>query len=241
MTPQPDYASITRADPNPFKRYLQRKRFDDAIALLRGRRPALSIDYGAGDGELARKLCQACPDGEVICFEPSAQLRAQAEAHVGALSGVTVVAGIEGIPAARADAIFCLEVFEHLPPEETEAALAQMHRLLKPDGVLIVGVPVETGPVSWVKGWFRGRRRADFDTDRDRIAQAARGDIRFERERVDFEGGGGYYPHHLGFDYRDLLARVKAHFVIETRRSSPLALLPPEWNSELNLLLRKRN
>jgi SAM-dependent methyltransferase len=240
MSLQPDYASITRDDPNAFKRFLQHKRLNDALGLLKARRPALSIDYGAGDGELARLLRLMCPAGEVVCFEPSAQLRAQAVAHISALSGISLTAHVTNVADGCADAIFCLEVFEHLPPQETTEAIDHMHRLLKPDGVLIVGVPVETGPVARLKGWFRRRRRVDFDTDAQRIAQAARGDIRFERLRVDFEGGGGYYPHHLGFDYRDLLRRLATRFVIETRRSSPLALLPPEWNSELNLLLRKR-
>ncbi|BEV11200.1 class I SAM-dependent methyltransferase [Asticcacaulis sp. DW145] len=240
MSLQPDYASITRDDPNAFKRFLQHKRLNDALGLLKARRPALSIDYGAGDGELARLLRLMCPAGEVVCFEPSAQLRAQAVAHIGALSGISLKADVMNVADGCADAIFCLEVFEHLPPQETTEAIDHMHRLLKPDGVLIVGVPVETGPVARLKGWCRRRRRVDFDTDAQRIAQAARGDIRFERLRVDFEGGGGYYPHHLGFDYRDLLRRLATRFVIETRRSSPLALLPPEWNSELNLLLRKR-
>ncbi|MFT3997406.1 MAG: class I SAM-dependent methyltransferase [Asticcacaulis sp.] len=240
MSLQPDYASITRRDPNPVKRWLQNRRLTDALSLLGGRRPAVSIDYGAGDGELARLLRQAVPEGEVICFEPSVQLLAQAQAHVGGLAGVKLTAEVAGLPDACADAIFCLEVFEHLPPEETEAALAQMARLLKADGVLIIGVPVETGPVARVKGWFRGLRRDDFDTDEGRITQAARGQIAFERFRVDFEGGGGYYPHHLGFDHRVLLKALDARFIRKTSHPGPFPVLPVEWNSELTLLLTKR-
>ncbi|MDC7682555.1 class I SAM-dependent methyltransferase [Asticcacaulis sp. BYS171W] len=234
------YAAITRQDPNPFKRYLQNKRLRDAVGLLGRRRPETIVDYGAGDGELAYVIRRKLPDTRIVGFEPSLLLRAQAEAHIGAMPGVTLTDDAAQIADGSADAIFCLEVFEHLPPEETRTALAHMVRILKDDGVLIVGVPVEIGLAAWVKGRFRSLRRDDFDTDRNHIAQAVRRDIRFERFRVDFDTSGGYYPHHLGFDYRELLKALDGCFELEKRWSSPFLLMPTEWNSELNLLLTKR-
>ncbi|ESQ79779.1 bifunctional 2-polyprenyl-6-hydroxyphenol methylase/3-demethylubiquinol 3-O-methyltransferase UbiG [Asticcacaulis sp. YBE204] len=240
MTESFDYAALTRNDPNPVKRYLQARRLKDALDLLGHRHGRQFVDYGAGDGELVRHLKHRRPEAVTICFEPWSLLSHACRHNIEDLSATTLVETADDVPDGFADAIFCLEVFEHLPAEEIETALHHIARILKHDGVLIVGVPVETGPVARLKGWFRGLRRNDFDTDPDRIAQAARGDIRFERFRMDLGNGGGYYPHHLGFDYRDLLRAVDSRFVVRKRQSSPFGWLPPEVNSELNLLLTKR-
>jgi SAM-dependent methyltransferase len=238
--PQPDYAEITRDDPNPLKRWLQSKRLRDAVAMLGRRKPERVVDYGAGDGELAHEIRKRHPASDIISFEPSPQLFAQAEAHIGKLKRLRLVQAATDIHDDWADAIFCLEVFEHLPPEETEAALDQMARILKPGGTLIIGVPVETGAVALFKGWFRSRRRKDdFDADPERIRQAASGDIRFERFRAMITEDMGYYPHHLGFDYRVLLTRLRERFEWQRVWPSPFLLLPPEFNSELTVQLTK--
>lgn len=239
MNPQPDYASLTRADPNPVKRWLQARRLHDAVRMLGALSPVRIVDYGAGDGQLVHLLRQRLPDSEIICFEPSAQLFAQAQAHTAGLSGVKLTDDIAAVPDACADAIFCLEVFEHLPPQETQDAIAQMHRLLKTDGVLIVGVPVEIGAAALVKGGFRRLRRRDFDTDAARVVRAAVGQTDFARHKVEFAPGLSYFPHHLGFDHRRLERVLSERFRLRRRRSSPLGWLPVTCNSELNLLLTK--
>lgn len=239
MTP-PDYATLTRDDPNPLKRFLQGKRLRDAVGLLGRWVPRDVVDYGAGDGELARVLRHRYPDVSIAAFEPTPALFAQAEANLRDLSAVRLVAEAAHIPSASADAIFCLEVFEHLPPLETATALDHITRILKPDGVLIIGVPIEIGLAARFKGAFRRlRRNGDFDTDRARIAEAAKGHITFERFKAEIAPGLAYYPHHLGFDYRNLLKDLEARFVIDRIWPSPFLLLPPELNSELTLRVFK--
>lgn len=49
------------------------------------------------------------------------------------------IQSMDAIPSGRYDAILCSEVLEHLP--RPEAALREVHRLLKSDGVLILTVP----------------------------------------------------------------------------------------------------
>ena len=51
--------------------------------------------------------------------------------------------------ASRYDAVFCMEVLEHVFDWEPE--LARMSRLLAPGGTLVVSVPVETGVPVLVK------------------------------------------------------------------------------------------
>jgi SAM-dependent methyltransferase len=145
------------------------------------------------------------------------------------------------VKTGSVDAVFCLEVFEHLPEAETKTSIDHMVRVLKEDGVLIIGVPIEIGFVAYVKGWFRTqRRKGGFDTHSDYIAQAAGKMITFEREKVEISDGQSYYPHHLGFDYRELIETLSKSFRLKSMRSSPMPWLPCEFNSELNLYLTKR-
>ncbi|MDC7675863.1 class I SAM-dependent methyltransferase [Asticcacaulis machinosus] len=241
MNVQPSYAALTRHDPNPFKRWLQNRRFRDAIRLLGPRHQARIVDYGAGDGELVVRLKVHVPDAEFICFEPTHNLLTQAQAHLMGYDGVRLTAASADIQDSWADAVFCLEVFEHLPPEETKAALKEMYRILKPGGELIIGVPVETGPIAVVKGLFRSQRRQDFDTDWRRIWRAAQGDAGFERHKVWMTPDMAYYPHHLGFDHKALIKAVAPWFQVVATRSSPASILPAGLNTELNIRLVRKS
>ncbi|MDW8292643.1 MAG: class I SAM-dependent methyltransferase [Anaerolineae bacterium] len=46
---------------------------------------------------------------------------------------------MSNVPSSKYDLALCLEVLEHVP--NTKAALAEIHRILKPGGVLILSVP----------------------------------------------------------------------------------------------------
>ncbi|WAC49719.1 class I SAM-dependent methyltransferase [Asticcacaulis sp. SL142] len=240
MNVQPSYADLTRYDPNPFKRWLQNGRFRDAIRLLNPQDQMRIVDYGAGDGELVVRLKSHLPNAEFICFEPGHSLYVQAQMHLMGRDRVRLTAVSADIHDGWADAVFCLEVFEHLPLDETVAALKEIHRILKPGGELIIGVPVETGPIALVKGLFRSQRRKDFDTDWSRIWRAVLGDVGFERHRVWMTPEMSYYPHHLGFDHRVMIEAASPWFQVVTTRPSPLGLLPVGLNTELNIrLIRK--
>ncbi len=47
------YADITTKDPNPIKRFSQRRRFADTLSLFPDAlHPTAVLDFGGGDGEL---------------------------------------------------------------------------------------------------------------------------------------------------------------------------------------------
>lgn len=210
MTSEATHHALTLGDPNPIKRYLQRRRFYDALSVVKDQKPNYIIDYGAGNGQFFPMLNEKYPQAK--------DLKGQS-----------------------ADVIFCFEGLEHLPPKPLDEAISNFARLLKPDGVLVVGIPIETGPIAYIKGAFRAQRRPnDFDADPMRIKQAAQGKIAFDRFQAPFGDGLSYYPHHLGFDYRDCLKSFEEDFVITRKMSSPFGLLPPEFNTELTLTLKKR-
>jgi SAM-dependent methyltransferase len=103
---------------------------DDALAWLAGRLPvARVLDLAAGTGKLTRQLVAL--GASVVAVEPDDAMRATFERVV---PGVEVLAGsAEAIPLADAsvDAIFVGQAFHWF---RSEAALAEMHRVVRPGG-----------------------------------------------------------------------------------------------------------
>jgi SAM-dependent methyltransferase len=102
----------------------------DAVALLVSRLPAGAhvIDLAAGTGVLTRPLAAA--GLSVVAVEPVAQMRAAIPSSVRALEGTA-----EAIPLGdgSADAVVVGQAFHWF---DADAAPAEIHRVLRPDGVL---------------------------------------------------------------------------------------------------------
>lgn len=234
------YAELTRADPNPLKRWVQGRRLNDALAgLADGPSPSAIVDYGGGDGELLRRAAALWPQARLTCFEPVPALAAEARANLAGLPA-TVVESESGLAPGVADLVLCTEVFEHLPGPETAAALAAIDGALAPGGRLVIGTPVELWGPALAKGLFRMLRRAgDFDGRPSNILAAATGRPPGPRPVVEISPGRAYFPHHAGFDHRRLLLDVSARFEVERVWGSPGGGLPLWLNSEVYILARK--
>ncbi|OPA84972.1 SAM-dependent methyltransferase [Pseudomonas fluorescens] len=103
------------------------------------------IDLGAGTGKFTRMLSTLAPT--LIAVEPVAAMGAQLRKllpDVRLLNGTA-----ESIPleAASADALVCAQAFHWF---STEAALAEIHRVLKSDGRLGLVWNVRDESVDWV-------------------------------------------------------------------------------------------
>ncbi|MFQ6592307.1 MULTISPECIES: class I SAM-dependent methyltransferase [Pseudomonas] len=103
------------------------------------------IDLGAGTGKFTRLLSTLTP--ALIAVEPIAAMAAQL---IRSLPDVRLVEGTaESIPLgdATADAVVCAQAFHWFA---TQAALAQIHRVLKPGGRLGLVWNVRDESVDWV-------------------------------------------------------------------------------------------
>jgi len=135
-------------------------RFEAVLDLLRQQGVTGLWDVGAGAGSMAGRLSQAGVD--VVAVEP---LRAGAEAS--ARLGVTSFCGTLQdlhLPDACLPAIGMFDVLEHL--EHPEDLLQEAHRVLEPDGVLVVTVPALKwlwGDEDDVTGHFQRFRKASLD------------------------------------------------------------------------------
>jgi SAM-dependent methyltransferase len=235
------YADLTTRDPNRFKRWLQRHRFADAVALvpLGGAAPLRILDFGGGDGELVRQMAlrrsvQAC------VYEPTPRVMAEAKEKLSGLPGVEFAPSLHSIESESFDYVFCLEVFEHLPPAETDVAFAEMRRLVKRNGFVVIGVPHEIFLPALIKGLFRMTRRyGAFDASPRTVLAAVVGRPPSERPVMQISPGLAYYGAHLGFDYRDLERKLHAQFRLVRRWFSPVPMLGSALNSEVYYLLQR--
>jgi trans-aconitate methyltransferase len=235
------YAALTREDANPVKRWLQERRLRAAVDLVEPERAGRIVDYGAADGEVCARLAQRWPQAEILCFEPAAHLRREAADRLAGRP-VRLVEDEAELPTGWAETVLCLEVLEHLPPQETDQALATLHRVLAPGGMLICGVPVEIGPAAVAKGLFRRvRRRGAFDAQPRHIAAAALGRPPAERPVQEFAPGRAYHPHHLGFDHRRLLRDLRARFTVARTVGSPFGAALSLANAELYIVAVKES
>ena len=108
--------------------------------------------FGAGNGELCKWLAGRFTESRIICYEPHPGLLQQAREKLAAFRSIEFAGSLSELPDQAADLVFCLEVFEHLPPTESEQAISSIIALLGEGGHAIIGVPVEVGFPALLKG-----------------------------------------------------------------------------------------
>ena len=123
-----------------------RQRFDEGIELVSyfeskyGSRPLHILDLGAGSGgvsiALANEPRNQITAADVVYNADLAELRA----HSGVPLDQVMATG-DRLPFGDAvfDAVLCLETIEHLP--DARAAAAEMMRVLKPGGQVMITTP----------------------------------------------------------------------------------------------------
>lgn len=103
------------------------------------------IDLGAGTGKFTRLLSTLAPT--LTAVEPVAAMGAQLTKLLPDVRLVNGTAESIPLPSASTDAVVCAQAFHWL---STEAALAEIHRVLKPDGRLGLVWNVRDESVDWV-------------------------------------------------------------------------------------------
>lgn len=103
------------------------------------------IDLGAGTGKFTRLLSTLAPT--LIAVEPVAAMGAQLTKLLPDVRLVNGTAESIPLPTASADAVVCAQAFHWF---STEAALAEIHRVLKPEGRLGLVWNVRDESVDWV-------------------------------------------------------------------------------------------
>jgi 2-polyprenyl-3-methyl-5-hydroxy-6-metoxy-1,4-benzoquinol methylase len=147
------------------------------------------------------------------------------------------------------DVVTCMEVLEHTTDDERRRVLGQLERLVRPEGRIVISVPIEVGPALLGKQFFRAlaawRGHGDYRfretyTTRE-LAAAALGRQGLARAVYTVHGPGGQWTYcgHKGFDWRVLARELRDRFTVERRLFSPMPWLGPLLNSQAWFVCRR--
>lgn len=103
------------------------------------------LDLGAGTGKFTKRLVGL--GASVIAVEPVAAMRSRLAADLPQVTTLEGTADCIPVPDASVDSIVCAQAFHWFA---TSAAVAEMHRVLKPSGVMALVWHVRDQSVPWV-------------------------------------------------------------------------------------------
>lgn len=126
-----------------------------AAAVGMKRRPPLILDVAAGSGRLPRAVEAAglLADARWVLLDASAKMLCQAQIHLDLGDRCHYLvhpAAPLPFPDSTFDVVTCLEALEFMP--DPAAALAEMVRVLRPGGLLII-----TNRIGWIAKLMPGR------------------------------------------------------------------------------------
>jgi SAM-dependent methyltransferase len=226
------------------------RRFETGVSLARGFKGQRVLDYGCGDGTfLAMTLLTDEAPALAVGAELSREMVNECQARYrdeARLQFVRVdeLASIDHL--GRYDAVFCMEVFEHVVDWEPE--LKRLETLLAPGGKLIVSVPVETGfplvikqTVRRIAGWRRiGHYPGTSAYSLSEMAASIFAGGRQHMKRPVFDGAAGPFHDHKGFNWMVLKGRLSLQFVVERVLASPFPWLGPHFATQAWFVCRRK-
>jgi SAM-dependent methyltransferase len=173
------------------------------------------LDVGCNVGALLRHCAEVYPGMRLAGVDMNAA--AVAQAHGTVPDADVRIAGADRLPYADAsfDCVTCIEVLEHVPAERRRDALAEMRRVLRPGGRLVLRVPHD--------GLFAfldvGNLRFRFPGLYRRLVTRGRSDDAYEAH-----GDPAGWHHH--FALAELLALAGDGWTLDHVRRGGLFLLP---------------
>jgi SAM-dependent methyltransferase len=119
-------------------------------AFIKTRVPAPkdALDVGCAEGSFLGHALEAFPGVRWAGTDVSTYALERARARLPQLDLHEAPATALPFATARFDLVTAFDVLEHVP--ELEAAVAELHRVLRPGGHLVVSVPVYDGPLGWL-------------------------------------------------------------------------------------------
>ena len=226
-------------------------RFEVARRLVEPHAGRRLLDYGCGDGTFLAMVHDLFPEAVGVDVDP----RQTSDC-------VRRFRGVEGVTFALTDTVrdathtgayrvvTCMETLEHCPDPERIAVLADLRRLVAPNGRVVISVPVEIGLSLVGKHLFRAvaawRKLGDYTYRETLTARelwtmvVARAETAIDRPvyTAAFSGGSVRYHGHKGFNWRRLSTEIERAFVIERRLFSPIAWLGQMLNSQVWFVCR---
>lgn len=130
------------------KRFQTSEQVEETVQLLDMDSASRLVDIGCGNGKFAIAVAKRLPACRVWAFDPLETAIAECKKAAGALLEKNLNAGIADaqripLPDACADRVLMRNVLHHVP--DPAAAIAEMGRLLKPGGQVLLEGPGNHG------------------------------------------------------------------------------------------------
>jgi SAM-dependent methyltransferase len=224
-------------------------RFELARQLVSARAGGSLLDYGCGDGTFVAMVHANFARTRGVDVEP--EQIASCQQRLGDLPGVSfsVTDALGADDAGTWNVVTCMEVLEHCLEDERRRIISRLASLCAPDGLVVISVPIETGPSVVGKQFVRalaGLRNLGDYRHRERYSPAELLRSVFSRpvERVKYQGrtstGSFEYYGHKGFDWRDVEREAGERLHISHRTFSPIARAGEWANSQVWFIGRPR-
>jgi len=222
------------------------RRFRAARRMVAPYAGAALLDYGCGDGTFLALVRDLFPRAAGAEIDPA--LVEDARRRFGEAEGRSFIhtEEVAGLPDGGFGVVTCMEVLEHCMAEAAEEVIRQLRRLVAAEGVVVVSVPVETGPALLVKQAARaaaGARGVSGYRDRERYAPGELARMVFAGARTSIprpvyetrfaSSAPNRYHGHKGFNWRLLAARLERDFELRAVRFSPFGALGALLNSQV--------
>jgi SAM-dependent methyltransferase len=199
------------------------------------------IEYGAGTGTISERLAPLAE--QLTLVELSSELAASLRTRFAGQSGIEVVSSsledhCAGIGDATVDTVVMVNVLEHI--EHDRAALAELLRMLRPGGHLLIFVPALQALMSKLDLMFGHYRRYGRSELADKAMQAG-GDAVLCRY-FDFIGTFPWFllKKLLGAtSFNPRFVQIHDRFVVPLSRAAERVASPP-FGKNVILVARKR-
>jgi 2-polyprenyl-3-methyl-5-hydroxy-6-metoxy-1,4-benzoquinol methylase len=128
-----------RSDPKHLSFMLARYKF--CSKLLEGKKTALEV--GCGDGFALPIILQSVDFVHCVDFEPILidEIKQVVDRHILERCTFSVVDFTEKTIDSKVDAVYSLDVIEHIPPQKEDAFMTNICEALVDNGVCIIGTP----------------------------------------------------------------------------------------------------
>jgi len=214
------------------KRFSHQGRFKKALSLIGSSEEKQSIlDFGTGDGYFIDLLNQEKHNLNIYGYEPVEYMFNQIEVSN---TNINLIKNLEEVSNKTFDFITCLEVLEHFDKKDQHKLIQEIKDKLKPNGKIIISVPIEVGFSSLLKNITRViLRHLEKDTSFKNIFRAFFA-LPIKRSKTDM-----YISSHIGFNYKKLEeVFAQENLIIKKRDYSPLKLFKAYINSQVFYVLQ---
>jgi 2-polyprenyl-3-methyl-5-hydroxy-6-metoxy-1,4-benzoquinol methylase len=193
------------------------------------------LDYGCGDATFLATVADLFPDAVGADVDPNAIRDCRRRYADSSRFTFRLTEELDASHNGRYDVVTCMETLEHCVPAAEDKVFADLRRLARPGGCVILSVPIEIGPslpmkqlVRMISGW---RRLGDYQyretySWRELVRMTfATSNTAVPRRPylLDPADPSTEYLGHKGFNWRAMRRRVAREFELIETRFSPLA------------------